>query len=184
MTGGSDEQVDPGLGIALEVADEALGSRLLALLRAELPGVRIIEAAQADVVITDASHAGARQTLHIGRRPSAGEDASWLPADYTPAQLRIAVEAMVAGLACRPVRPMPPTLAAPPEASFERDLTARERDVLALLIAGAANKQIARELEISVHTVKFHVASVIAKLGASGRMDAVSKALRHGRGLL
>ena len=48
-----------------------------------------------------------------------------------------------------------------------------------MLVTGASNKQIARELEISVHTVKFHVAAVVAKLGASGRTDAVAKAMRE-----
>ena len=56
-------------------------------------------------------------------------------------------------------------------------LTAREAEVLAALTTGAGNKQIARTLAISVHTVKFHVAAIIAKLGATGRTDAVARAL-------
>jgi DNA-binding CsgD family transcriptional regulator len=60
------------------------------------------------------------------------------------------------------------------------DLTPRERDVLALMAEGASNKTIARQLGISVHTAKFHVGSVLDKLDATGRTDAVAHAARRG----
>ena len=60
------------------------------------------------------------------------------------------------------------------------DLTQRELQVLQLLAQGASNKSIARRLEITPHTAKFHVASIVAKLGATGRTDAVAKAMRLG----
>jgi DNA-binding CsgD family transcriptional regulator len=59
-------------------------------------------------------------------------------------------------------------------------LTPREKQVLQLLAAGASNKVIARLLNVSVHTVKFHVASVLRKLGAGGRLEAVGIGLRTG----
>lgn len=59
-------------------------------------------------------------------------------------------------------------------------LTPRELEVLALLAEGASNKAIARRLKISVHTAKFHVGSVIDKLDATGRTDAVAHAARLG----
>jgi DNA-binding CsgD family transcriptional regulator len=59
-------------------------------------------------------------------------------------------------------------------------LTQRELDVLALMAEGASNKMIARQLGISVHTVKFHVASLLDKLDATGRTDAVAHAARRG----
>ena len=59
-------------------------------------------------------------------------------------------------------------------------LTPRELEVLVLLAEGASNKTIARRLAISVHTAKFHVASVIDKLDAIGRTDAVAHAARLG----
>jgi DNA-binding CsgD family transcriptional regulator len=59
-------------------------------------------------------------------------------------------------------------------------LTPREREVLALLAAGASNKDIARALDLSVHTAKFHVASLTEKLGARGRLEAVAIAIRTG----
>jgi DNA-binding CsgD family transcriptional regulator len=66
-------------------------------------------------------------------------------------------------------------------ASFsDSDLTPRELDVLALLAEGASNKMIARQLDISVHTVKFHVGSLLDKLDATGRTDAVAHAARRG----
>lgn len=60
------------------------------------------------------------------------------------------------------------------------DLTPRELDVLALLAEGASNKAIASKLGISVHTAKFHVASLLDKLDATGRTDAVAHAARRG----
>ena len=62
--------------------------------------------------------------------------------------------------------------------SVEPQLTPRELEVLALLAEGASNKTIAARLNISVHTAKFHVGSVMDKLDAVGRTDAVAQAAR------
>ena len=59
-------------------------------------------------------------------------------------------------------------------------LTARELEVLASLAEGLPNKAIATALGISDQTVKFHVAAIIAKLGASNRTEAVRRAVRRG----
>lgn len=59
-------------------------------------------------------------------------------------------------------------------------LTPRELEVLNLMATGASNKVIARRLSISVHTAKFHVGSLIDKLDATGRIDAVTHAARLG----
>jgi DNA-binding NarL/FixJ family response regulator len=59
-------------------------------------------------------------------------------------------------------------------------LTQRETQVLQLLSQGLANKQIALSLEISEHTVKFHVSSIYAKLGVTNRTEAVRQGVRHG----
>jgi DNA-binding NarL/FixJ family response regulator len=63
---------------------------------------------------------------------------------------------------------------------LDETLTAREHEVLELVGQGLSNKLIARQLQISEHTVKFHVSSISNKLGASSRTDAVRRGLRHG----
>ena len=59
-------------------------------------------------------------------------------------------------------------------------LTEREHEVLELLSDGLSNRDIASSLSISEHTVKFHLASIFGKLGASTRTEAVHRGLRHG----
>jgi ATP/maltotriose-dependent transcriptional regulator MalT len=71
----------------------------------------------------------------------------------------------------------------PPARSTEpliEALTTREQDVLALLADGLHNRDIAQALAISEHTVKFHLASIFGKLGASTRTEAVQRGLRLG----
>lgn len=63
---------------------------------------------------------------------------------------------------------------------YVEPLTAREQQVLELLAEGLPNKAIAARLAISDQTVKFHVASISAKLGATNRTEAVRLALRRG----
>ncbi|UCI09472.1 helix-turn-helix transcriptional regulator [Mesorhizobium sp. B1-1-8] len=66
------------------------------------------------------------------------------------------------------------------DAAVRPALSPREAEVLALLAEGAPNKVIARRLNISVHTAKFHVAAILIKLGASNRTDAIAIAMRQG----
>ena len=61
-----------------------------------------------------------------------------------------------------------------------RDLTAREREVLALLAGGLSNKEIAETLTLSVGTVRLHVSNILAKLGAPNRTTAAAIAMKHG----
>ena len=63
-------------------------------------------------------------------------------------------------------------------------LTPRESEVLQMLAGGLGNKEIAAKLAISEHTVKFHVASILGKLGAASRTEAVSLGIRRGLILL
>jgi DNA-binding NarL/FixJ family response regulator len=112
-----------------------------------------------------------------------------LPREVTPEQLRSALEAAAAGLVV--VHPseldtvLPATVgtSAPVDELLE-PLTKREREVLQMLAAGLANKEIAARLAISDHTVKFHVASILGKLGVSTRTEAVSVGIRRGLVLL
>ena len=112
-----------------------------------------------------------------------------LPRDATPEQLRAALEAAAAGLVV--VHPseldtvLPATVGSPVAVDdLLEPLTRREREVLQMLAAGLANKEIAARLAISDHTVKFHVASILGKLGASTRTEAVSAGIRRGLVLL
>jgi DNA-binding CsgD family transcriptional regulator len=68
----------------------------------------------------------------------------------------------------------------PTDRVFEEALTHRELEVLELLAEGLPNKGIAERLGISDQTVKFHVASIMAKLGATNRVETVRRAVRRG----
>jgi two-component system, NarL family, response regulator YdfI len=94
--------------------------------------------------------------------------------DATQEEIEAAVQAVNAGL----VVTMPD--AQPFTEDFSEPLTGRELEVLDLVAEGLSNKLIAHRLSISEHTVKTHIASIFAKLGASSRTEAVSRALRRG----
>ncbi len=107
-----------------------------------------------------------------------------VPLDAIAAQLQASVVAAVQGLITLPAayadrlyeqRPLVGVVGA-----LEEPLTAREREVLELVSQGLSNKLIARRLQISEHTVKFHISSISTKLGASSRTDAVSRGVRRG----
>lgn len=72
------------------------------------------------------------------------------------------------------------SVGAEPAASLVEALTRREVQVLRMMAQGLANKEIAEQLGISDHTAKFHVASVLGKLGASSRAEAVAVGIRNG----
>jgi DNA-binding NarL/FixJ family response regulator len=59
-------------------------------------------------------------------------------------------------------------------------LTPREAEVLQSLADGLGNKEIAAKLNISEHTIKFHIRSILGKLGAASRTEAVTRGLRSG----
>jgi DNA-binding NarL/FixJ family response regulator len=110
-----------------------------------------------------------------------------LPRDASQSEILAAVEAAANGLAVLDPRELEQLLAsaAPAPVTAETStLTARELEVLRMLAEGAANKIIAWKLSISEHTVKFHVASILAKLGASTRTEAVTIGIRKGLVLL
>ena len=100
---------------------------------------------------------------------------SVLPMEVTTHQLVAAISATVAGFAVTPPRPV----FAPAE-RIQEELTVREVEVLRLMARGQRNKQLASQLRISEHTAKFHVSSVLAKLGARTRTEAVTIGMTRG----
>ena len=70
-------------------------------------------------------------------------------------------------------------MSAPRGRTGPETLSEREREVLALLVDGLMNKEIARRLAVSERTVKFHVGSILAKLGVPNRAAAVRVALEQ-----
>ncbi len=107
-----------------------------------------------------------------------------LPLDSSEEELLAAIHALHQGLMVSTPAVMQPlirqAIAANPEEYLVKELTEREMEVLELLADGLANKQIALELEISEHTVKFHVSSIYTKLGAANRTEAVRIGARLG----
>lgn len=106
-------------------------------------------------------------------RPDAGADALALAVRGVAAGLTVVDPSVLAGSSVRP-------RAADGQSAVADVLTAREHEVLDLVAAGYPNKTIARELGISEHTAKFHVGSLLAKLGAASRAEAVMIATRRG----
>jgi DNA-binding NarL/FixJ family response regulator len=102
---------------------------------------------------------------------------SVLPLEVTRAQLVAALSATVAGFAVT----LPRARSGPEESiAGSEHLTAREMEVLRLMARGHRNRQLAAMLDISEHTAKFHVSSVMAKLGARTRTEAVTIGVTRG----
>jgi two-component system nitrate/nitrite response regulator NarL len=111
-----------------------------------------------------------------------GAPVAYLPGDVDATALAAAVHAAAAGLIV-----LDPSVAGATgvhaharTSENAETLTAREREVLLLVAEGLPNKAIARELGISEHTAKFHVGSLLGKLGAASRTEAVTLATRRG----
>ena len=126
------------------------------------------------VLLPDAEYAG--QVWSTGARGMMLRDAPGV-------QLPAALTALAQGLVVvdpELARALPVNRLAEEDALVVEPLTPRELDVLQLLAEGAANKEIARRLEISEHTVKYHVNAILGKLSAQSRTEAVVRATRAG----
>jgi two-component system, NarL family, response regulator YdfI len=132
----------------------------------------------------------ARELLRRGAR-------AVLPSESAAEEIVAAVLAASAGLvALRPEAvealiggqprglPSPSTRLGSADGLHEEALTPREQEVIAMVAEGLGNKEIAWRLRISEHTVKFHVASILSKLGAASRTEAVALGVRRGLILL
>ena len=131
------------------------------------------------IVLTDgvAAAAGNLPTVALGMDSETYQ--ARLPGDASPEQIDAALRAVAAGLSVT----IADESARGFEAAHEDDertlLTPREAEVLTAVSNGLTNKEIARELGISRHTVKFHLESLMRKLVASSRAEAVSKSMRR-----
>jgi len=170
----SDSQADVLLVDAAGESPEAIIESLAESdLAAEIPVVMLIESA---------APAASAQALQAGIR-------ALLSSEISTDQLAAALQAAAAGLVVLHPAEIPAAFpaAAPasqPLAELPEPLTRREREVLQMLAAGLANKEIAARLHISDHTAKFHVAAILGKLGAATRTEAVALGIRRGLVLL
>ena len=130
------------------------------------------------VLIDDVGRAELLRALYRGVR-------AVLPRDANPGEIFAAIEAAAAGLTVLGDDELNLLLPAASQSEAGSGqtleaLTAREIEVLVLMAQGLANKNIADRLAISEHTVKFHVSSILSKLGASSRTEAVTRGLKDG----
>lgn len=164
------------LRVAVSASDAETQTRLAALV-AECGHELVEVSASPDAVLTDGADADT-----LGSAVALGgldeEFAGLLPLDSDLAQIDAALRAVAAGLTVRAPRRHRSSFSPLPEVPAVL-LTPREIEVLAALGNGLSNKETARRLGISPHTVKFHIESLFRKLGASSRAEAVAKGLRR-----
>ncbi len=186
--------------IRVLVASQSAGARarLEALLRAQ-PGIELAAGADdADAIVLDwdrgeepelpaAPVIVLARDAAITREALRGGARAVLPREAGPEELVAAIQAAAGGLVALAPEAVEALLAQGPRtaaAPTAEELTPREIEVLRLLAEGDANKEIAWRLGISEHTVKFHVASILGKLGAASRTEAVTAGIRRGLILL
>jgi len=128
------------------------------------------EAESADVVVP-ATH---KPVVTLGA--DAGEQAAALPREASFVEIDAALRAAAAGLTVRRAE-VSKGFGAADEHAPASLLTPREVAILSAIAVGLSNKAIARDLDISLHTVKFHVESLLRKLNARTRAEAVAKGL-------
>jgi DNA-binding CsgD family transcriptional regulator len=187
------EAMDAGsstIAIALRISDREVRRRVGPEL-SKCVGLTLVDREDdADVVITDGEAVEDRPCVMI-RDVAANLEALTLGVSVLPRLadarlLRIAIEASHFGLICYPrnFSPVSSELSGgfddepEPRKTQYGELSRREMQVLELMALGASNKAIARQLGFSVHTAKFHVASILVKLEATSRADAVARAIR------
>ena len=134
-----------------------------------------------DVVLADQQRPeeGRYPTVVLGGTDSEAE--GLLPESAGVAEIDAALRAVAHGLIVRSPGLRTPGFTAVQEAEARTLLTPREAQILDAIADGLTNKAIARRLGISLHTVKFHVESVVRKLGASTRTEAVARATERRR---
>lgn len=163
------------LRVAVVASDPVRRAGLAAIVTGA--GHEIVDAVgRADVVLADAVEVEDAPVVSLGLA-EAGQ-AGILPRDAWPAQIDAALRAAAAGLIVRSAVP-PPAFGAYPSEDAPL-LTPREIEVLAAIGDGLSNKEAARRLGISQHTVKFHLEALFHKLDVTSRTEAVHRGLKRG----
>lgn len=140
----------------------------------ELPGELTGALPAALVVLADdPGRSGIAEALRSGTRAVLSKQAS-------VSQIVAAIEAAAAGLVVLQPGDLDGLLMTPRSTGSTEPLTPREIEVLGLLAEGQSNKAIAYRLGVSEHTVKFHVTSILGKLNAGSRTEAVTLGIRQG----
>ena len=164
------------LRVAVRSDDSARLQELVCLVH-DAALVVVASAREADVIVYDGpsetEEGDASRAVVIGR--ATGDAAAILPRDASSEQVAAAVRAVAAGLVVRAAVQRNSAFGPAPEEKLEKLLTPRELEVLAAIGDGLGNKAIARRLDISLHTVKFHVEAILRKLDARSRAEAVAK---------
>ncbi|MGH8187108.1 MAG: response regulator transcription factor [Steroidobacteraceae bacterium] len=165
------------LNVAIVVSDEVQRARLQIIIARA--GFGLVDLDEADVVLLDAeAPTTTKPVVTLG--PHNEGRAGWLQPDASDEQIAAALRAVAVGLIVRPATKSSRSgFEELPERAAHVLLTPRELEVLAAIGAGLANKAIARQLGISLHTVKFHIESLFRKLGARSRAEAVAKGLER-----
>lgn len=165
--------------VLVAIGDRALAARWRAIVHAG--GHHIVESAdESDVLLADeTSHPPVDAVITITHVRSGG--VGRLRAAATDAQIDAAIRAVAAGLLVRSPQAAGPGFGALDDHPPETLLTPREIEVLDCMSDGLTNKLIARRLDVSLHTVKFHVESVLRKLGVTTRTRAVALMLERRR---
>jgi DNA-binding NarL/FixJ family response regulator len=162
---------------AMDLPRRAALSRMVA----EAGHIVVGEHDAADVVLADGdgTRDESRPVVTLG---GSGDDRPGVLSRNADAdQIDAALRAVAAGLIVRSPDAADAGFGAMRETDGHALLTPRELEVLATLAEGMTNKAIARRLNISLHTVKFHVESLFRKLGARTRTEAVAKASERRR---
>jgi two-component system nitrate/nitrite response regulator NarL len=168
------------LHVAIAVAAPRLSSDLTEVV--VRLGHRIVDVEQAEIVLCDAhSVIFGRPAIVIGANNSEHRVAGRLPTDPTSAQIDAALRAVAAGLIVHPGGATHGEFEELPARSESPLLTPRELQILGAISDGLTNKAIAKQLTISLHTVKFHVESLFRKLGVRTRAEAVAKGMEQRR---
>jgi DNA-binding CsgD family transcriptional regulator len=170
----------PRLRVAVHAADP-LRRTALSKVVAEAGHMVVDTLDAADVVLADGEvpRSETRSVVTLG---GADHDLPGVLSRHAnPSQIDAAIRAVAAGLIVRLPDAIELGFGAMRETEGHALLTPRELEVLAALAEGMTNKAIARRLNISLHTVKFHVESLFRKLGARTRTEAVAKASERRR---